>query len=55
MMVMVVARGGFSISPIFNLFLIFFFVFSISFSAIFGWFESVLIGFKVVGCFNGGD
>ena len=36
----------------------FFFLFSISFSAVFGWFESVFIGFKVVGClscFSGGD
>ena len=27
--------------------------FSISFSAIFGWFESVVIEFKVVSCFSG--
>ena len=33
----------------------FFSFFSISFSAVFGWFESVVIGFKVVGCFSGGD
>ena len=48
MMVTVVACGGFSVSP-----LIYFSLFSISFSAVFGWFELVVIGFKVVGCFNG--
>ena len=44
MMVIVVARGGFSVSPYFL--------------TIFCWFESVVIGFKVVGClycFSGGD
>ena len=50
-----VARGGFSVSPIFNMFLIFFSLFSISFSVVFGWFELVVSGFKVVGCFSGGD
>ena len=55
MMVTVVARGGFPVYPLFNLFLIFFSLFSISFSTVFGWFESVVIGFKVVGCFSGGD
>ena len=50
-----VAHGGFSVSPIFNLFLIFFSLFSVSFSAVFGWFELVVIGFKMVGCFSGGD
>ena len=36
----------------------FFSLFFVSFSAVFGWFESVVIGFKVVGCFScfsGGD
>jgi len=47
MMVTMVARGGFSVS-----------LFFVSFSAVFGWFASVVIGFKVVDCFNcfsGGD
>ena len=52
-MLMVVACGGFSVSPLFNLCLIFFPLFSVSFSAVFGRFESVVIGFKVVGRFSG--
>ena len=30
-------------------------LFFVSFLVVFGWFESVVIGFKVVGCFSGGD
>ena len=57
MMVIVVAHGGFSVSPshLQPVFDYFFPLFFVSFSAIFGWFESVVIGFKVVGCFSGGD
>ena len=58
MMVTVVAHGDFSVSPLFNLYLIFFSSLLCFFSAVFGWFESVVIGFKVVGCFScfsGGD